>query len=173
MITPIPTNTNTTKIFEILRVHGVSASTIVPWVVANLKYCASIAEGVIHDAREHPGVTIDQLTEFTTTYHNDLKKIIDDGEPVVDLSGYKNSYMFRAECMHDVSALLTNMDAKGLALSISIQNDPDWPDLDVTMKTNLTLDEVRAEMRTVPDGHVMVQTLVPEGEFTGERNYEL
>jgi len=37
----------------------------------------------------------------------------------------------------------------------------------------MSLDDFRNEMKKIVDGHVMVQTVELEKDYTGERNYKL
>ena len=37
----------------------------------------------------------------------------------------------------------------------------------------MSIDDLRNEMRTIPDGHVMIQTVALAEDYTGERNYKL
>lgn len=80
-------------------------------------------------------------------------------------------YRFRAECQPDVDDLRSLL-GKGFD-KITIINSPPFPDVEVELETKLSLEELRAVMRRVVDGHVMVQTVAPLDEYTGERDYDL
>lgn len=91
-----------------------------------------------------------------------LEKIKDDREYV---------FRFRAECEHDVDELrkiLRNRVRKILKI-----NESPFPDMEVEIYANLSLEELRDAMRKVEDGHVMVQTVALQDKYTGERNYLL
>jgi hypothetical protein len=84
-------------------------------------------------------------------------------------------YKFRAECSLD--ALTFKDNTIGLTDNFEItQQDIDGlpiPDVDVEFESDLSLDEIIDEMRDIIDGHVMLQTVKPIGEYTGERDYDL
>ena len=48
-----------------------------------------------------------------------------------------------------------------------------FPDTVVDLYTTMSLDDLRNEMRKIPDGHIMVQTLALAKDYTVKRNYEL
>jgi hypothetical protein len=83
----------------------------------------------------------------------------------------KNAYRFRAECQHDVDELRRILGGK--FDRITIANTPPFPDVEVELEVELTLEELRDVMRGVVDGHVMLQTVAPYDEYTGERDYDL
>ena len=84
-------------------------------------------------------------------------------------------YKFRAECSHD--ALTFRDNTIGLTENFTIipqdiEGSP-IPDVDVEFDSEMSLDEIIDEMREVIDGHVMLQTVKPIEEYTGERDYDL
>lgn len=82
-----------------------------------------------------------------------------------------HAYRFRAECQRDVDELRRLL---GLKFDrITIVNSPPFPDVEVELKVELSLEQLRDIMRRVVDGHVMVQTVALYDEYTGERNYDL
>lgn len=86
-------------------------------------------------------------------------------------SSRKNVFRFRAECEHDVDELrrILGNHVKKIA---KVTESP-FPDTDVEIHVDLSLEDLRDAMRKVTDGHVMVQTVAPEDEYTGERDYSL
>lgn len=80
-------------------------------------------------------------------------------------------YCFRAECQPDVDELRSLLG--GCFDKITIVNSPPFPDVEVELETELSLEELRAVMRRVVDGHVMGQTVASRDEYTGERGYDL
>jgi len=76
-------------------------------------------------------------------------------------------FKMRAECTHDVTVFLSRVPV----VSILIERDLDlmYPDVDVTFVTNVTLDNVRRCIAGIPDGHVMLETVELESNYTGER----
>ena len=78
-------------------------------------------------------------------------------------------YQFRAECQSDVDVLFRRIYPK-IKNAKFCQEFP-FPDVDVEIETDLSLDDLRNEMRAVPDGYVMLETVAPSDEYTGERYY--
>ena len=81
-----------------------------------------------------------------------------------------NHFKFRAECETDVDKLRKRM---GLKCNRIVKDIGTLPDTDVDLYTTLSLVELRNEMRSVEDGHVMFQTVSLAKDYTGERDYEL
>lgn len=80
-------------------------------------------------------------------------------------------YRFRAECQADIDALKSLVG--GHFDKITIINSPPFPDVEVELETEFSLENLRAVMRRVVDGHVMVQTVALRDDYTGERDYDL
>ena len=47
-----------------------------------------------------------------------------------------------------------------------------FPDCEVVMGSNLQLDEIKQQMNEIPDSHVMIETIKPYDQYTGERTFE-
>jgi hypothetical protein len=77
------------------------------------------------------------------------------------------TYRFRAECWADVESLMEMLS--GSVEKIDLTIEPPFPDVEVNLVTDLALDELRAAMSRVTDGHIMVETLARSGEYTGVR----
>lgn len=75
-------------------------------------------------------------------------------------------FKLRAECFHDVLHLLDKM-SKNL-YGFKIERDF-YPDVDFEFVTNLTSDEIIAILKKQDDNHVMMETLKPFDEYTGNR----
>lgn len=75
-----------------------------------------------------------------------------------------NIFKFRAECLHDVVALLE--DFKPTKATIDFEMEVD---VVCTLHTVAELDEVITYMRPIPDSHVMIETIKPINEYTGIR----
>lgn len=84
-------------------------------------------------------------------------------------------FSFRAECMDDVEKLHEECVAAGIIWSMNAKPDMPYPDVDVEIKAETTLEVLRGLMRQVVDGHVMLQTLreCSLAENSLERDYEL
>jgi hypothetical protein len=80
-------------------------------------------------------------------------------------------YKFRAECRHDYDCLLQILPTE--PNNEVIEPSDGFPDIEVEFDLNITIDKLRDLMREVEDGHVMVQTVMPIDEYTGDRNYDL
>lgn len=80
-------------------------------------------------------------------------------------------YRFRAECSVDFNELYRTIWRKVKYARLTIE--PPFPDVEVVIETDMSLDDLRDEMRAVPDGHVILQTVATSDEYTGERDYSL
>lgn len=85
-------------------------------------------------------------------------------------------FKFRAECMGDVEDLLEILDGAKVPCVVNVEKVGGLPDVEVmicvTSETDISVDDLRAYMRKVEDGHVMVQTLATADCYTGARNFE-
>lgn len=85
------------------------------------------------------------------------------------------TFSFRAECQHDVDAFEKEC-FEGLAVvTLRTSTKDGFPDVEVEIDTSANIEEIRAHMRNVADGHVMLQTLreCPLVDNSLERNLEL
>jgi hypothetical protein len=80
-----------------------------------------------------------------------------------------NLYRFRAECQSDVDDLRQLLGS--LVERITMIQEPPFPDVEVEPQTKLSIDELRAIMLQITDGHVMLETVAKGEDYTGERNY--
>lgn len=75
-------------------------------------------------------------------------------------------YKLRAECLDD----LIKLDEKQKNLQfVDIDFKEGFPDCELTFKSELRIDELKHILMTIEDGHVMVETLQLEENYTGER----
>lgn len=88
-----------------------------------------------------------------------------------------NTFSFRAECLSDVRALGTVLANGDVAheLTITTYRDQRLPDVEVELRAASSLDGLRALVRQINDGQVMLQTLrqVPLIGNSLERDYAL
>lgn len=99
-----------------------------------------------------------------------LSKSVNQAGIGIDLEANR-VYRFRAECQVDVDKLRQIL---GRSIDkITIVNSSPFPDVELEIEVNLSLEELRDAMRQVVDGHVMVQTVARKEKYTGERNYDL
>ena len=95
-------------------------------------------------------------------------------------------YAFRAECQSDVAKFLTQMASTRQTLrhfefrteTVYRDTSVEWvqkvsSELEVTFETQLGLETLRQlMMKEIPDGHVMLETLNYQKDYTGERYYD-
>ena len=48
-----------------------------------------------------------------------------------------------------------------------------FPDIVVELETDMSLNELRGEMRAVQHGHIMLQTVATSDNYTGKRDLSL
>jgi hypothetical protein len=84
--------------------------------------------------------------------------------------GKINTYKLRAEGLDDFLAFLrTGMYSKIKSFTIEPIG---VPDVVVTFETKSSLSEVKSKLKEVRDSHVMLETIKPISEYTGEREDE-
>jgi hypothetical protein len=82
----------------------------------------------------------------------------------------KNIYKLRAEGLNDFLAFLQNgMYFRVKSFTVEIIG---VPDVVVSFETDASLSEIKSKLREIPDSHVMLQTIEPINEYTGERTDE-
>ncbi|ACU60705.1 hypothetical protein [Chitinophaga pinensis] len=79
-----------------------------------------------------------------------------------------NIYQFSAECRADVEELIHLLPGEYI---LSDYADEDLPDIEVLLITSYTLEEVKAIIKQVPEGHVMAETVQPATTYDGQRAY--
>ncbi len=109
-------------------------------------------------------------------YRSDFIKDDTDPQTVMDFNAkplsntQPTTYKFRAECENDILVLLEEIGHDEI-MSYSIKPlSEGMPDkvCEITMK-RFTLNDLKSEMKLITDGHIMVETLMPIDEYTGER----
>lgn len=86
---------------------------------------------------------------------------------------FVRTYRFRAECKEDVHTLIRRIPRRSLIGfdSISLAR---VPDVVCQIKVRgFNLEAMREFCRSIPDGHVMLQTIQLWKQYTGERDYDL
>ncbi|CAK7994666.1 Hypothetical protein POVR1_LOCUS190 [uncultured virus] len=93
-------------------------------------------------------------------------------------------YAFRAECQSDVAKFLTRISIQPLrhfefrTETVYRDTSVEWvqkvsSELEVTFETQLGLETLRQlMMKEIPNGHVMLETLNYQKDYTGERYYD-
>ena len=79
-----------------------------------------------------------------------------------------NIYCFRAEGLIDVERLKKLLPED----KMEIHQDGQFPDVDVRLVSKHSINEPLLLMATIPDSHVMQQTIALEHEYTGVRDYD-
>jgi len=79
-----------------------------------------------------------------------------------------NRFKFRAETSYDVCNFIYKVEHDQMEIHIKFFA---IPDVEVTLVTDKTKEEVIELMLEVDDSHVMIETLEPEELYTGERDY--
>ena len=98
------------------------------------------------------------------TKHTDKK-----GGQMNKTTNTTNVFKFRAEGLCDVEELKKLLIGK--MSKVVIAQELPFPDVVMEMETTETLDAIKQAMQKVSDGHVMLQTIAPKDEYTGERRY--
>ncbi len=84
-------------------------------------------------------------------------------------------HSLRAECMADADALKRLVSAACPISVVTLVADEDGlPDQEIEIRSSLNTEQISGLIRSIPDGHVMLQTLQPTAlaENSLERNYE-
>lgn len=74
-----------------------------------------------------------------------------------------HTYKLRAECLHDVLQTMDFVDR------FCITRDNGYPDVEFDFDSKLSLNEIKARLRGIEDGHVMLETVQLFEKYTGER----
>lgn len=83
----------------------------------------------------------------------------------------KETYKLRAECMHDITKSLTHLSSCGIDIEVINIERLETP-LDFTLEFMCDdIESFKKEVYSLDDTHVMLDTLSPIGEYTGERTY--
>lgn len=100
-----------------------------------------------------PTITVRKIANFVTVATDSLVP-----NPANTLAG--QIYSLRAECESDAKRFLDEVETDGLLLSNAVHPDQDgFPDVEIELVSNATLEQLRSVIRRMPDGHVMLQTL--------------
>ena len=81
-----------------------------------------------------------------------------------------NVFKLRAEGLNDFLAFLQEgMYFRVKSFTVETSSGPD---VVVSFETDASLSEIKSKLDEVPDSHVMLETVMPINEYTGERNEE-
>ncbi len=118
-------------------------------------------------------------------FNNDYFSTLFMYSPPPDLCRYppevRSKYKLRAECSGHVRRLIEIMcnpvnvlNCKSAVFFNDTFVDMDPQELVVVLEVvNCSLNEIRDLIRKIPDSTIMLQTIAPIAEFTGERNLEI
>lgn len=76
----------------------------------------------------------------------------------------KMKHKLRAECLLD--AIRFTKECYFTSLKIEVVR---FPDCTVEFEANYSIEELKKILKAIPDSHVMLETLAPLAEYTGER----
>lgn len=79
-------------------------------------------------------------------------------------------YKLRAECAHDVEQFIKKME--GYTWNHKVLPIVGYPDVEFTFDSAVNRERIQSILRTIPDSHVMIETLKPLDKYTGERTTE-
>jgi len=84
-------------------------------------------------------------------------------------------YKFQAECQLDVEALKEKLQELGEFNVSTTHLEIDGiriPDVEIELEVNSDTENLLKVMRSIPDSHVMIQTLESAESYTGVRDYD-
>lgn len=85
-------------------------------------------------------------------------------------------YKLRAECSRDVLNFIQAANDCMSTFNMTRINDPlsnRMPDVAFEFEIDLELSEVIDLLKTIPDSHIMYETVEPIEQYDGERNYKV
>ena len=83
-----------------------------------------------------------------------------------------NNYKLRAETVIDVTGWLnTGPDFEKITIASQYIEKNKIPDVDIEIETGMSLEDLRASLSQVENGHVMVESVNYFDGYTGERYY--
>lgn len=80
-----------------------------------------------------------------------------------------NTYKLRAECAKDLERLSVALVRAGAKATVEAEQDGQFPDCEAVIRTALSLDDLRAIIDDIPDGHVMSDTVQTVEQYDGLR----
>ena len=87
----------------------------------------------------------------------------------------RHRYMLRSECPRDILCFLRRLTVACLKEkhwidSFSVTRFNDFPDCTMEFTTTLSLERIRQILASIPDGHVMLESVDYFTQYSGERN---
>jgi hypothetical protein len=85
-----------------------------------------------------------------------------------------NRYRMRAECLIDLTRALLKLGKEpGYLNATIVRGSRIVPDCQMTVETELSINDVRALLLEVVDGHVMYESVDEEEHYTGKRYWKV
>ena len=81
----------------------------------------------------------------------------------------KNKYKLRAEGGHDIELFIYGF--LGQLHSFKMMRIEGFPDVEFEFETTASIPKIRSVLKTIPDSHVMLDTVALHQQYTGERTY--
>lgn len=79
------------------------------------------------------------------------------------------TYKMRAECAHDLAAFMVTVPVQSFRADKVVINGIQLPDMVAEFTSSLSLKEIKAAIADIEDGHVMLETVALQSEYTGKR----
>jgi len=70
----------------------------------------------------------------------------------------------RAECLHDVHSLMAKLSHSEYRVISKM-----LPDVEVVITSSQSIESIKEILKTIPDSHVMIETIALQKNYTGER----
>lgn len=80
------------------------------------------------------------------------------------------TYKLKAECVRDILNFINQLVNHGIKANFGSINTL-YNEL--VFETKITLDQIKALIRKVPEGQLMLQTVQPLEQYTGERDWDI
>ncbi len=80
-----------------------------------------------------------------------------------------NTYKFRAECLCDALKFKSKISCVNFEIQEQTLLGYYIPDVEVSFESEMSLEELKDVLRTIQDGHVMLETIQSTELYTGQR----
>lgn len=84
---------------------------------------------------------------------------------ILKASGASQDYKLRAECLADVHKLMDKLSFSDYKVSNQL-----FPNVELEFKSDESLDQIKDAIKSIPDSHVMLETVAPMKDYTGSRD---
>ena len=83
---------------------------------------------------------------------------------MIEAAGTKMEFALRAECLPDVLKFMETVNFSEYTIKSKFP-----PDVELEFKSDRSLDEIKSVLKTIPDSHVMLETVNLKKDYTGKR----